>query len=224
MVGNYRGIPVVLVLRREIAMTHVRGQLAATGSLLGLVALTIGAAVWSITEVPMTASAAPTPVAAVGPSPTATTGPPAPGSTSAICHRATPPTAVTVARRNEFPQNDISFVFPAQVVSTNEPAVAALARTLCALPPFPSGAMYCPADFGVTYLITFWRGTAVVGRVTFDPAGCPRVTGLGPPRQSSASFEDGLAASLDLSTPTEYCDPFRGRLPTAPSSCGAPTP
>jgi hypothetical protein len=205
-----------------MSMTHIRGQFAATGSLLGLVALTIGAALWSTTDAPTMASAAPTPVAAVGPWPAPRS--PAPGSTSAICDRAAPPTAVTVTRSDEFPQNDISFVFPAQVVSTNRPAVTALARTLCALPPFPARAMFCPADFGITYLITFWRGTAVVGRVTFDPAGCPRVTGLGPPRQSSASFEDHLAASLDLSTPTEYCDPFRGRLPSEPSTCGAQSP
>jgi hypothetical protein len=216
-----------------MAMTYVRGYAATVGSLMGLVALTAGAAAWSVADAPTTASAAPTPVAAVRPTPPVpglpgTTAPdtpsPAPGSTSAICATATPPTTVTVTRSNEFPQNDISFVFPAQVVSTNRPAVAALARSLCALPLFPSGLFNCPADLGVTYLIAFQRGTETVGRVTFDPAGCPRVTGLGPPRRSSATFEDRLASALDLSTPTEYCDPLRGRLPAAPSSCGAPSP
>lgn len=130
-------------------------------------------------------------------------------------------TELSVTRTDEFPQNQISFVFPDHVTSSDAAAVADVARAACQLPVEPSGE-YCPADFGVSYTITFMAGTVEMGTITADPAGCPSVTGLGPPRAAGPSFWDQLAVALALPAPREYCDPFRGRLPTAPDQCGPP--
>jgi hypothetical protein len=88
------------------------------------------------------------------------------------------------------------------------------------LPDFPSGEYSCPLDDGVTYALDFKRGTVEVGTVTADPTGCPTLTGLGPTRAAGPSFWDQLAVAVGLPAPREYCDPFRGRLPTAPTRCG----
>jgi hypothetical protein len=126
-----------------------------------------------------------------------------------------------VTRTDEFPQNQIAFVFPSVVTSSNAAAVANVARIACQLPLVPSGeSRNCPADFGVTYALTFKAVTAEIVTITADPTGCPSITGLGPPRSAGPTFWDQLAAALGLPAPREYCDPFRGRLPTAPAQCG----
>jgi hypothetical protein len=127
-------------------------------------------------------------------------------------------TGMSVTRVDLFPQNQITFTFPAYVTSTDGPAIGAVARSACQLPTFPSGPMHCPADFGISYLITFDSGSQFVRAITASPTGCPRVTGLGAPRWDTASFWSRLASALNLPVPREYCDPFRGQLPTAPSN------
>jgi hypothetical protein len=132
-------------------------------------------------------------------------------SRSGICATPATLTGLTVTRTDPFPQNQISYDFPAHVSSANATSVAAVA---------PAGDYSCPADFGVTYAVTFRAGPVVVGTITADPAGCPSLTGLGPPRSASPTFWAPLAVALGLPAPREYCDPFRGRLAGAPTSCG----
>lgn len=129
-------------------------------------------------------------------------------------------TGLAVTRTDPFPQNEVSYYFPAHVSSTNATDIATVARAACRQPTGPAGDYSCPADFGVTYAVTFRAGSAVVGTITADPAGCTSLTGLGPPRSAGPTFWDTLAVALDLPAPREYCDPFRGRLPGAPTSCG----
>jgi hypothetical protein len=125
-----------------------------------------------------------------------------------------------VTRTDPFPENHITFVFPDHVVSSDATAMAAVAVAACGLPVFPPVAYSCPFDSGVTYALTFLAGGTEVGTLTADPAGCPSLTGLGPARAADPRFWDQLAVALALPAPREYCDPFRGRLPTAPSQCG----
>jgi len=127
---------------------------------------------------------------------------------------------LSVTRTNPFPQNQITFSTPDHMASDDAPAIAALARTTCALPPFPTGSMSCPADFGISYAITFSTKVERVGTIEAKPTGCPSVTGLGPERQAAPSFWRALATALGLPAPRVYCDPFRGRLPTMPTQCG----
>jgi len=139
-------------------------------------------------------------------------------SASGICSAPGTLTGLSVTRTDAFPQNQISFVFPAHVTSTD--AIAGVARAACQLEDFPPGATTCPAALGIRYDVAFRAGNVVFGTVTADPTGCPSLTGLGPPRWAGPSFWDRLAEALGLPAPREYCDPFRGRLPTAPVQCG----
>ncbi len=129
-------------------------------------------------------------------------------------------TGLSVTRTDAFPQNQVSFDFPAHVTATNGAAIAAVARAACGLGEFPAGSMSCPADLGISYALVFTAGRVVFGTVTADPTGCPSLSGLGAPRWAAASFWDQLAVALGLPAPREYCDPFRGRLPTGPTQCG----
>ncbi len=158
------------------------------------------------------------------PVPTGVSIPPSPAPTRAasparICHAPDTLTGLSVTRTDEFPENEISFVLPDHVTSSDAFAVAEVARTACQLPILPSG-RFCPEDFGVTYALTFMAGTTPIETVTGDPAGCPSLMGLGPTRAAGPSLWDELAVALGLPAPREYCDPFRGRLPTAPTQCG----
>ncbi len=137
-----------------------------------------------------------------------------------ICSAAGTLTELSVTRTDAFPQNPVSFDFPAQVTSTNGAAIAGVARAACQLGDFPAGSMSCPADFGIGYALVFTAGRVVFGTITADPTGCPSVTGLGAPRWAAPAFWDQLAVALGLPAPREYCDPFRGRLPTTPTQCG----
>jgi len=137
-----------------------------------------------------------------------------------ICSAADTLTGLSVTRTNAFPQNPVSFDFPARVTSTNGAAIAAVARAACRLADFPAGSMSCPADVGISYALVFSAGRVAFGTITADPTGCPNVTGLGAPRWATPAFWDQLAVALGLPAPREYCDPFRGRLPTTPTQCG----
>ena len=77
-----------------------------------------------------------------------------------------------------------------------------------------------PADFGISYALLGTTGWVVFETVTADPTGCPGLRGLDVPRWAAPAVWDQLAVALGLSAPREYCDPFRGRLPTAPARCG----
>ncbi len=54
-----------------------------------------------------------------------------------ICNAPDTLTGLSVTRTNAFPQNQISFDFPAHVTSTNGAAIAGVARAACQLGDFP---------------------------------------------------------------------------------------
>src|SRR5208283_2670126 len=116
---------------------------------------------------------------------------------------------------------DITFTFPDHVTVGHRGAIAAVATSACGLPVFPPGQFNCPADFGVTYALGFIvTDGQVAATIDADPTGCSTLTGLGPPRSATPAFWAELAVALGLPAPREYCDPFRGRLPGAPTACG----
>jgi len=161
----------------------------------------------------------PRPIVTTATSPTSSTAPEL-VSSPPLCRAPGTLTELSVTRTDAFPQNQVSFVFPSFVTSSDAAAIAGVARAACGLPDFPAGAYSCPLDYGVTYSLVFRSGTIEVGSVTADPTGCPTLTGLGPTRAAGSSFWDHLAVALGLPAPREYCDPFHGRLPTAPIQCG----
>ncbi len=161
----------------------------------------------------------PGPIVTTATAPASTTAP-GPTASPPLCRAPGTVTELSVTRTDAFPQNHVSFVFPPFVTSTDAAAIAAVAEAACGLGDFPPGGYSCPLDYGVSYALVFKRGTVVVGTVTADPTGCPTLTGLGPTRWAASSFWDQLAVALGLPAPREYCDPFSGRLPTAPTQCG----
>ena len=104
----------------------------------------------------------------------------------------------------------------------NGPAIASVVRILCGLPNFPLGALSCPADFGISYALDFQASIGANQVVVAAPTGCPSLRGIGATRSVTGAFWDALATAFAVAQPREYCDPFRGRLPDAPTDCGPP--
>lgn len=65
---------------------------------------------------------------------------------------------------------------PFEATSHDASAARSLAQTIKNLPPFPSGPTSCPADFGVTYTLTFLSGSATAMTATANAAGCQGLT------------------------------------------------
>lgn len=120
-----------------------------------------------------------------------------------------------VTRTDAFPQNHFRFALPAVVTSTDPAAVQAVAQALIASPEMPSGALYCPADFGIVYHLAFFSGARRLPPASIDAAGCETVRGLGVTRWvvRSAGFWRTLGTALHLANPV-YAT-FRGYVPGA---------
>ncbi len=81
-----------------------------------------------------------------------------------------PVTSLHVIRTSAFPPNHIP---PFERTATDAAKVQRLYNALLALPtPPPSGTIYCPADFGVAYHLTFFRMGTTVLRATVEGSGC----------------------------------------------------
>jgi hypothetical protein len=87
---------------------------------------------------------------------------------------------LTIGRVNLYPQNHVHFTFPAHLTVTSARRSQAVARALCTLPAVPAGSFNCPADLGISYVLTFTAGDSKLAPVTVDAAGCQEVDGLGP--------------------------------------------
>jgi hypothetical protein len=62
-----------------------------------------------------------------------------------------------------------------------------LARTMCALPPMPAGALHCPVLLFEKYEVVFIADGRVLPAVTVQATGCRQVTGLGRVRWAARS-------------------------------------
>jgi len=184
---------------------------------------------WSITScrpvVTPSSTTSSTPPTSTPPSPTAptSTAPPLAVSSTALCGDPDQAVVVSVTRHDPFPENHIEYDVPAHAGSADAGAARALAVAACALPRFPPGSYNCPADLGIVDVVAFSDADGrPVATIDAMPTGCQDVTGLGAPRVATAAFWNLLAAVLGFPAPREYCDPFRGHLPGAPSACGPP--
>ncbi len=109
------------------------------------------------------------------------------GNGSELCGAGTQADSLTVQRTNALPGNHPRFTFPATEKVSNAPAAQSVAQSLCALPPVSHMQMTCPADFGITYRLTFAAGPHRFTPVTLNAAGCELVHGLGATRRIVAS-------------------------------------
>ena len=108
-------------------------------------------------------------------------------SGSGLCGAATRVDSLTVQRTNALPGNHPRFTFPATEQVNNAPEARSVAQSLCALRPVSHMQIACPADFGITYRLTFAAGPDRFPPVTLNAAGCELVHGLGAARHITTS-------------------------------------
>ncbi len=106
---------------------------------------------------------------------------------SGLCGAATQVDSLTVQRTSALPGNHPRFTFPATEQVNNAPEARSVAQSLCALQPVSHLQIACPADFGITYQLTFAAGPHRFAPVTLNAAGCELVHGLGAARHITTS-------------------------------------
>lgn len=132
----------------------------------------------------------------------------------ALCDSITHLDRLVVRRHNAFPQNHRRFAFAATVSVDRAPSVQDVARALCGLPKMPRGVLFCPADLGITYHLTFSTKDRSFPAVGVEATGCQGVSGLGPTRWAARSpgFWKILGQALGLSKPDSQV--FAGQGPS----------
>jgi hypothetical protein len=108
-------------------------------------------------------------------------------SGSGLCGAAAKLDSLTVQRSDALPGSQVRFTFPATEQVSSAPRTQSVAQSLCALPSVAHMQVACPADFGITYRLTFVAGDHQYAPVTVSAAGCEMVHGLGQVRQIRAS-------------------------------------
>lgn len=109
------------------------------------------------------------------------------GKAPAVCAQAGSVTRLVIHRIDGLPQNHERFSFPARITVTSPSRAQSVARALCALPVMPSGTYACPADWAITYQLTFATKTRRFAPVTAEASGCQVVHGLGAVRWTETS-------------------------------------
>lgn len=106
---------------------------------------------------------------------------------SGVCGSATQVDSLIIQRTDALPSNHTRFAFPAKETVSNATAAQAVAQSLCSLQQVPRTVVACPADFGITYKLTFGEGSQRFSPVTLDAGGCQLVGGLGATRRVATS-------------------------------------
>jgi hypothetical protein len=111
-------------------------------------------------------------------------------------------TRLVVSRVSALPQNHLHFAFPAGITVSSPAQARAVAEAVCGLPAVPRGPMSCPADWGLSYRLSFAAGTRSFPVVMAAAGGCGTVTGAGPARWTvrSPGFWTALAHAMGIST------------------------
>jgi hypothetical protein len=138
---------------------------------------------------------------------------------SDLCSDQASLTRLVVSRVSALPQDHLHFAFPAGT-SVRTPAQArAVAAAICRLPAMPRGPVGCPADWGLSYRLSFAAGTRSFPVVTAAAGGCAAVTGAGPVRWTvrSPGFWTVLAHAVGVSAASA----LRGNGPAQPHTSPA---
>jgi hypothetical protein len=135
------------------------------------------------------------------------------GTASAVCAQAGSITRLVIRRVNGLPQNHERFTFPARITVTSASRAQSVARALCTLPVMPSGTYACPADWAISYRLTFATKARRFAPVTAGISGCQDVHGLGAVRWTARSpgFWPTLARAAGI-TPADGAV-FGGTMP-----------
>ena len=110
------------------------------------------------------------------------------------------------------------FAFPATEQVDNASQAQSVAQSLCALKPVAHMQLACPADFGITYRLTFAAGTHHFTPVTLNAAGCEMVHGLGEVRRVTASDIVWRRLGIAIGIPKPDQASFAGTSATSASS------
>ena len=104
-------------------------------------------------------AASPTASPSPSPSPSPSVSPGAAATQAALCQHTATVTGLELLRNHVMRVPQLQIAFPDQVTVATPAQARAVARALCALPPFPSGVFHCPALIvGTTYLLRFTAG------------------------------------------------------------------
>lgn len=135
------------------------------------------------------------------------------GKAPAVCVQAGSITRLVIHRVNGLPQNHERFSFPARITVTSARRAQSVARALCALPVMPSGTYACPADWAISYRLTFAATARRFAPVTAEASGCQDVYGLGAVRWTLTS--PGFWRTLAQAAGITPADPavFGGTMP-----------
>ena len=184
------GVPVTLSGRLTRAGVLIAAALAAA-----TVAAGCGSQV--VTTSSATKSASPSTASSSGIIP----GGPRSSGGSDLCSKQASVTRLVVSRVSALPQNHLHFAFPAGTTVRSPAQARAVAAAVCGLPAMPHGPMSCPADWGLSYRLSFAAGTRSFPVVTAAAGGCAAVTGAGPVRWTvrSPGFWTVLAHAMGVS-------------------------
>ena len=150
----------------------------------------------------------------------------------ALCSDQAAVTRLLVSRVSALPQNHLRFAFPAAVTVASPGRARAVAAAVCGLPPMPRDVMYCPADLGVRYRLSFAAGSATFPAVTASAGGCSIVAGPAMSARPAALPDSGpswpapwaSAAPWRCGAPAWSCCRARARCGPAPARLGRRPP
>jgi hypothetical protein len=118
-----------------------------------------------------------------------------------VCADTSRITALTIRRVSSLPGNHLHFGFPAVTRLDNPAKAQAVAARLCSLPAQPRVMISCPADFGVTYRLSFAAGGRSFQPVIAAAGGCHKLAGLDGARQAVPAFWVTLGTAMGLAHP-----------------------
>ena len=136
-----------------------------------------------------------------------------------LCSEQASVTRLVVSRASALPRNHLHFAFPAGITVRSPARARAVAAAVCGLPVMPRGPMSCPADWGLSYRLSFAAGTRSFPVVTVAAGGCAAVTGAGPVRWTARSprFWTVLAQAMRVSAPSALRGSGPAQPPTSPA-------
>lgn len=136
-----------------------------------------------------------------------------------LCSEQASVTRLVVSRASALPRNHLHFAFPAGITVRSPAQARAVAAAVCGLPVMPRGPMSCPADWGLSYRLSFAAGTRSFPVVTVAAGGCAAVTGAGPVRWTvrSPGFWTVLAHALGVSAASALRGSGPARLHASPT-------
>jgi hypothetical protein len=129
-----------------------------------------------------------------------------------LCGSATQVDSLTVQRTNALPSNHTRFAFPATETVSDPARAQAVAQSLCGLQRVPRTVVACPADFGITYKLTFSAGAQRFTPVTLDAGGCQLVGGLGGTRRVATSSALWRYLGVAIGIPHPNSATFSGQI------------